>query len=115
MWLAHYGFHLLTGILTVVPVTQSAAVDLFGWAAFGEPAWRWAGMQAGFVQPIQIGVVFLGTCGSIGLVQAISRRDYPDRSGAASAPWVVAILLLTGVALWILNQPMEMRGLSGIG
>ena len=115
VWLAHYGFHLLTGILTVVPVTQSAAVDLFGWAAFGEPAWRWAGMQAGFVQPIQIGVVFLGACGSIGLVQAISRRDYPDRPGAASAPWVAAILLLTGAALWILNQPMEMRGLSGIG
>ena len=115
MWLAHYGLHLLTGILTVVPVTQSAAVDLFGWAALGEPAWRWAGMQPGFVQPIELGFVVLGTCGSIGLVQAISRRDYPDRSGAASAPWVAAILLLAGAAVWILNQPMEMRGLSGIG
>ena len=30
VWLAHYGFHLFTGILTVVPVTQSAAIDLAG-------------------------------------------------------------------------------------
>ena len=30
MWLAHYGFHFLTGALTVVPVTQSAAIDLMG-------------------------------------------------------------------------------------
>ena len=40
VWLAHYGFHLFTGVLTVVPVTQSAAIDLLGWAALGEPAWR---------------------------------------------------------------------------
>src|SRR4029453_4395549 len=103
VWLAHYGFHLLTGILTVVPVTQSAAVDLLGWAALGEPAWRWAGMQPGFVQPIQLGFVFLGTCGSLGLVQAISLRDYPERSGATSAPWLLAIPFLCGAAVWMLR------------
>ncbi len=114
-WLAHYGFHLLTGILTVVPVTQSAAIDLFGWAALGEPAWRWSGLQPGSVFPIQLGFVLLGACGSLGVAYAISLRDYPGRSGATSAPWFAAILVLAAAALWILNQPMEMRGLGGIG
>jgi hypothetical protein len=115
VWLAHYGFHLLTGILTAVPVTQSAAIDLFGWAALGGPAWRWAGMQPGSVYPIQLGFVLLGACGSIALVQATSRRDYPRRSALAAAPWLAAILVLASTALWILNQAMEMRGLDGIG
>lgn len=115
VWLAHYGFHLLTGILTVVPVTQSAAIDLLGWAAFGEPAWSWVGMRPGAVYPIQLGFVLLGTCGAFGLVHGISRRDYPARPGAASAPWLVLLFALAAAALWIFYQPMEMRGLPGIG
>ena len=65
MWLAHYGFHFLTGALTVVPVTQSAAIDLMGWPALGEPLWRWAGMRPGAVLPIQLGCIVLGTIGSL--------------------------------------------------
>ena len=36
MWLAHYGFHFFTGILTIVPVTQAAACQsrcAFSWRA----------------------------------------------------------------------------------
>jgi ferredoxin len=115
VWLAHYGFHLLTGMLTIVPVTQSAALDLFGWAVLGEPLWRWAGMSPGAVYPIQLGFVLLGTCGSIALVQATSSRDYPNRPALAGAPWVVAVLALAVAAVWVLNQPMDMRGLGGVG
>ena len=115
VWLAHYGFHLLTGVLTVIPVTQSAAIDLLGWAALGEPAWQWAGMLPGTVYPLQVGFVILSACGSLGLAHAMSVRDYPERANAASASWLVAIAALAAVALWIFNQPMEMRGLGGIG
>jgi polyferredoxin len=115
VWLAHYGFHLLTGILTIVPVTQSAAIDLLGWAALGEPAWKWIGMQPGSLFPIQLGFVLLGACGSIGLVRATSLRDYPVRPALASAPWFAVILVLAATGLWILSQPMEMRGLGGAG
>lgn len=115
VWLAHYGFHLLTGVLTAVPVTQSAAMDLFGWAALGDPLWRWAGMQPGSVHAIQLGVVILGACGSIGLLLATSSRDYPDRPAAAAAPWVLAVSALAITAVWIFSQPMDMRGLGGVG
>ena len=114
VWLAHYGFHLLTGVLAVVPVTQSAAIDLFGWTALGEPAWRWAGMQPGSVYVIQLGFLVLGACGSLALVHATSVRDYPVRPALASAPWFAVVLVLAAAALWILSQPMGMRGLSGM-
>jgi polyferredoxin len=113
VWLAHYGFHLLTGILTVVPVTQSAAVDLLGWPALGEPAWHWSGMRSGAAYPIQLGFVLLGAFGSLGLVRATSLRDYPQRPASASAPWLAAVLVLAAAALWIFSLPMEMRGLGG--
>ena len=112
VWLAHYGFHLFTGILTALPVAQSAAIDLSGRAVLGEPAWRWAGMQPGSVYAIQLGFVVLGVCGSLGLVHATSLREAPLRPGLASAPWFALVLVLAAVALWIFNQPMDMRGLG---
>ena len=115
VWLAHYGFHLFTGILTVVPVTQSAAIDWLGVAALGEPLWRWAGMAPGSVYPLQLGFVLLGACGSIGLVFGITARDYPGARALVSIPWLAVIVMLSAAALWILGQPMEMRGLGGLG
>jgi hypothetical protein len=115
VWLAHYGFHLLTGMWTVVPVTQSAVIDLLGWAALGEPAWSWIGMRSGPVFPIQLGFVLLGAFGSAGLVRATSGHDFPARPNRASVPWLGVVALLTSLALWILAQPMEMRGIAAFG
>jgi polyferredoxin len=114
VWLAHYGFHLFTGVLTVFPATQSAAFDLAGWPLLGDPLWRWAGMPPGAVYPMQFGVIMLGALGSIALVQATSRRDHPERPVLTSLPWIVIVVALAAVALWILQQPMEMRGLGGL-
>jgi ferredoxin len=111
-WAAHYGFHLLTGMFTIVPVAQSAAADLFGSAVLGDPAWTWTGLRSGLVFPVQVGLLVLGAAGSLALVRATAWRDYPDRSGAAALPWVVVVLTLVLLALWILSQPMDMRGLA---
>jgi hypothetical protein len=111
-WAAHYGFHLLTGVFTVVPVVQSAAGDLFGSMVLGEPAWRFTGMRSGLVFPVQVGLVVLGAAGSLSLVWATARRDYPERQDAAAAPWVVVTLALASLALWVLAQPMDMRGMA---
>ena len=82
VWVAHYAFHLLTGALTVVPVAQAAAIDALGWPALGEPAWTWVGLQPGSVLPIQVGIVIVGACGSIGLLQALAQRDPGARAAA---------------------------------
>jgi ferredoxin len=115
MWLAHYGFHLLTGALTIVPVTQRAAVDLLSWPALGQPLWGMTGMRPGSVFPIQAGFVLLGAMGSLATAYQISERDYPRRSVAALIPWLAVIFVLGATALWILLQPMEMRGTGLLG
>jgi ferredoxin len=114
VWLAHYGFHFLTGVGTIVPVGQSAAIDAAGVAFLGEPDWRWMGMRSGAVFPLQVGAVLLGTLGSVVLAHRISDRDHPETATRAAAPWIVMVVALAILAMWILAQPMEMRG-TGLG
>jgi len=94
-----------------VPVTQSAAIDLLGHAALGEPAWHWSGLRSGAVFPVQLGFVLVGTAGSLGLTQAMAQRDYA--SGRSAVPWMILLGVLAAAAIWILMQPMDMRGLAG--
>jgi polyferredoxin len=115
IWLAHYGFHLLTGALTIVPVTQGAVIDAAGRALLGAPRWGWVGLQPGAVFPIQLGCVVLGAAGSLGIVHAISQSDQQSRPGLISAPWIVLVGLIAATASWILSQPMDMRAVSFLG
>jgi hypothetical protein len=112
VWLAHYAFHLLTGVLTVIPVTQSAILDLLGWAALGTPLWQLTGMRPGLVFPIEIGVILIGAAGSLALAYLISERDYLERRVAATIPWAVVTIAITVAALWITSQPMDMRAVA---
>jgi hypothetical protein len=89
-------------------------VDLTRSAFLGEPDWRWLGMRAGAVFPLQIGAVLLGMIGSFVLVQRVSERDHPDHTNGASLPWHVVVAGLAALAIWIIAQPMEMRG-TGLG
>jgi hypothetical protein len=115
VWLAHYTFHLLTGVMTIVPVAQSAAMDLFGRAVLGDPLWRWGGLRPGAVFPLQIGFVLLGALGSIAVAYGISEREHADRPVLAAVPWAVVLLAMTATALWILSSPMEMRAIGATG
>ena len=87
IWVAHYGFHLLTGMLTVVPVVQSAVVDAFGRALLGGPAWGWVGLQPGSVFPIQLGCVRARRGG----LDGPGARDLAARSAVAACPRVGAV------------------------
>ena len=115
VWAAHYAFHLLTGALTVVPVAQAAAIDALGWPALGEPLWTWVGLQPGRVLPLQLGLVIVGACGSIGLLHALAYRDHGTRGLRVFVPWAVLVALLAVAAVWTFAQPMEMRGVGRFG
>jgi polyferredoxin len=112
VWLSHYGFHLLTGALTVVPAMQSAAADVVGRSVLGTPRWNLTGLRPGLVFPIQVGFLLLGMTGSLALAHRVATRDYPDRAWLAATPWFVLVVGLAALAVWILAQPMEMRGVS---
>lgn len=115
MWAAHYLFHLMTGALVVVPVAQRAVVDAFGAPWLGLPLWTWTGIRPGATFPVQVGFVILGSIGAFGVASAMADEDYPGVSRRAALPWIVAATLLAAFAIWILYQPMEMRGLSAAG
>jgi ferredoxin len=115
VWAAHYLFHLLTGALTIVPVAQSAAADLFGRAVLGMPLWGWTGVRPGALLPLQLGLVLLGTIASIGTAYVVAERDCPERPAAQSAPWALVALAIAAAAVWILAQPMEMRATGVLG
>jgi ferredoxin len=109
MWLAHYSFHFLTGIFTAVPVAQSAAARL-GWPVFGSPRWTWLGIPMRFVQPLEIGFLVLGFAGSLLVIHQLAESDCVDRPLRAFAPWAVVALVLWVAAMWMMFQPMDMRG-----
>src|SRR4030095_13970651 len=54
IWLAHYGFHFLTGLYTVIPVTQNAAASL-GWPVLGTPRWSLVGLPKNVVHAFEYG------------------------------------------------------------
>ena len=109
VWLAHYSFHLLTGLWTFVPVVQQALLDL-GSSLLGDPAWQLAGLPQELVFPLELGFLGLGTLGSLLVAYRIAARDFPERPVAAFLPWAGLCLILWLAAMWLLNQPMELRG-----
>ena len=115
IWAAHYGFHLLTGFFTVVPVTQSAVLDAAGRAWLGGPYWTWVGMQPGAVFPIQLGLIALGAMGSVAVARLVAERESPAHPAAAAVPWAALTILLAAFAVWTLAQPMDMRAVGAFG
>jgi hypothetical protein len=108
MWLAHYGFHFLTGLYTVIPVTQNAIASL-GRPFLGEPHWTLTGLPANVVQVIEIGFLALGFAGSLAVTYGLAEDDSPDKPMRAFIPWAAVCLVLWSASMWLMFQPMEMR------
>jgi hypothetical protein len=108
MWLAHYCFHFLTGLYTLIPVTQSAIASL-GWPFLGEPRWSLTGLPANVVQVVEIGFLVLGVAGSLVVTYSLAEDDSPDKPLRAFLPWAAVCLILFCASLWLMFQPMEMR------
>jgi hypothetical protein len=114
IWLAHYTFHFVTSLWTFIPVTQEALAAA-GVPWLGAPSWRLTGLSPGLVHPLELGFLSLGLLGSLLVAYRIAERDYPVRAARAFAPWAGLFLLLATAAIWLLYQPMEMRGSSMLG
>jgi ferredoxin len=108
MWLAHYGFHFLSGLYTVVPVTQSAFADL-GWPIFGPPHWALVGIPKYIVEPIEFAFLLLGMAGSLLVAWHLAEEDSNDHPVRAFVPWAFLCLLLLLSSIWLISQPMDMR------
>ena len=110
MWAAHHAFHLLSGVLTIIPVLQEAMMQL-GVGLFGEPLWGLRGVPPGLVTPTEWGLLGLGGLGSLMVARKIAEREYGRDAGAAFVPWAALVVILWISSIWLLQQPMEMRGM----
>jgi len=109
VWLSHYAFHFLTGIFTFVPVLQSALASI-GRPILGEPLWGLVGMPERAVYPLEQGFLGLGLLGSLLVSYRIAEDGPASRPVLAFAPWAGICALLWIAAVWLMSQPMEMRG-----
>ncbi len=108
IWIAHYAFHFLTGLLTFVPVVQRTIADL-GVPLLGQPRWRLGGLPVTSVHPIQMGVLLFGLVGSWAVAWRTAERAAPRATVRAFLPWAALVLALFSAASWLFAQPMEMR------
>jgi len=120
MWLAHYSFHFLASLDAVTPALQRFAGD-FG-LALGQPDWRCACCRPVADWLLRLEIVFLDLGLLLSLyagyrialtqspVGARSPDQAPMRALKAFSPWAVLIVLLFAAGVWIVLQPMQMRG-----
>ena len=112
MWVAHYSFHFLTGALTLVPVVQSFLQDVGLRAA--DPQWGLGPLVPGdWLFPIEATILYAGAFASSIVLVRIAERQTGARGAPAlraAAPWIALCLALLAAGLWILVQPMQIRG-----
>jgi cytochrome c oxidase assembly factor CtaG/ferredoxin len=114
MWAAHFLFHLLNGVMTAVPVVQRAFSNL-GLQLLGEPAWTVASAGVGrdWLLPVEILLLDGGLLLSLYLDWRIA-TGYARRFSRAlklAGPWLTVAVALYGLGIWIVFQPMQMRGM----
>ena len=113
MWLAHYSFHFFTSAGTVVPAAQRFVHDL-GFSGVGMPTWAacCAANVGNWLLVVQVLFLDLGLLGSLYAAYRIAQDGQPRTLVAlrAFAPWAVIIVFLFTIGIWILFQPMQMRG-----
>jgi hypothetical protein len=113
MWLAHYSFHLLTSYDTVVPTAQRFVADL-GWPALGPPHWLASCCRpvAGWLPRLEVLFLDLGLLLSLYTGYRIALAQSPRLPQAlwALAPWALLMTLLFAAGIWLVFQPMQMRG-----
>jgi hypothetical protein len=113
MWLAHYSLHLLTSYDTIVPVAIRAAGD-WGIASLGHPQWVADCCRPMVEYPLRIELVFLelGLLLSLHVAYRIAATQTLAWRQAvrAFAPWAFVLLALFAIGVWIVFQPMQMRG-----
>jgi len=109
IWVAHFGFHFLTGLFTFIPVTQSALAEI-GWPILGGPYWWLSGLAPNLVQLLEFGFITLGLLGSLLVAYSIAATEEADHPVRVFSVWAMLAFLIAGSAFWLMSQPMEMRG-----
>jgi len=105
MWLSHYSFHLFTSYEAAWPTLQRALFDLG--INLGEPDWACACCRPLSPWILHFEMVALG----VGLLLSLyTAYLLADGSLQRVLPWAVLLTGLYALGIWIVLQPMQMRG-----
>lgn len=114
MWVAHQAYHFLTGAAVVIPVSQRVANDL-GSSLIGQPNWASAVMllPLDWLPSMQILLLDGGLLLTLYVGWRVAKGfAMPTRASLRLlAPWACLAVLLYATGVWIVFQPMEMRGM----
>jgi ferredoxin len=108
MWVAHFSFHLLTGLFTPRPVLQRllGEVGILSSAPdWNIPTGAFAGLPA-----IEILLLNAGCLFTLWLLWKKTLTASKRNSFLAFLPWALVACGLYAIGVWIILQPMEMRG-----
>ncbi len=110
MWVVHMLFHFFTSLGTIVPVTQRVAIDIGG--DLGEPAWILACCLnvPAWLLPLELLLLDLGLVLAIVAVHRLTHSLTRARVPLITAVLSVPAFLLFILGVWIMLQPMQMRG-----
>ena len=109
IWLAHYTFHFFLGLYTFIPVVQNALAEA-GWAILGRPNWTLVGLSQPMVHIFEYGFLSLGLIGSLIVGHGLAKSEQSNYPGRVFAIWASVSVMMWGFAIWLMSQPMEMRG-----
>nr|MCS5637416.1 hypothetical protein [Myxococcota bacterium] len=112
MWLAHFAYHFVTGIETVVPAGSRALHAVIpGRFSTVESA---AAYTPDWLPDAQLMALGLGLVVSIAIFWRIAREVQPHlgRALAGALPWFVLVVALWGVGSAVFLSRMEMRGMA---
>jgi ferredoxin len=106
IWIAHYTFHLLIGLWTIIPVFQEFIGQPGEWVRFG-------GLNnPDIISLVQVVGIVGGLLWSLMLAQRTAMRLYRRDAVLGLLPWALLLLAVAGLAVWIFGLPMEMRGMA---
>jgi len=118
MWLAHFGFHLATSAGSVVPAAGRFLADLgvLGRSA-ADVACNCCSQPPDWLLRAEIFALDIGLLLSLYVADRIAAGPQGGlrRRMRAAGPWALLMVVLFVFGIWILFQPMEMRGTMGIG
>ena len=114
MWLIHFSYHLLSSGQTALPVIQRAAMDT-GITIFGAPDWSLSSAMPSldWLPSVELLVLDLGLLFTlyIGWRMASRFRLSFTHTLRLNAPWAALAVALYSIGVWIIFQPMQMRGM----
>jgi cytochrome c oxidase assembly factor CtaG len=112
MWIAHNSFHLFTASHAFIPVLQRIAGSL-KLTSMVTPNWNIQSWGLPEVLDFELLVLDAGFLLSLYALWQIGRRYSSDRQIRVFLPWALLSTFLFVIGVFILFQPMEMRGTVG--